>query len=407
MSLKKIQQNKRQIEKSVVMQQNKKPLGIYIHIPFCIQKCNYCDFLSFSCTEEIKKAYMDALLLQIKSTSFPAFFYPATIYIGGGTPTCLKESYLVSIMQTIQKQWKLDHDKLSKMEITIEANPGTLTKDNLQVYRSIGINRISIGLQSANNKELQLLGRIHTFEQFLSNYEAVRMAGFENINIDIMSALPNQTLESYMDTLTKVIALQPEHISSYSLIIEEGTPFYKKYGKSNISTKDFPLPDEEVERAMYDETKKRLQKSHYEQYEISNYAKKGFESKHNSSYWQRTDYIGLGLGASSLIQNTRFCATNDLSYYIDHSTTNEIYKDIEVLTKQQQIEEFMFLGLRMIKGINKIKFQEEFGKSLEEVYSSVLKKLKSLHLLEECNEYLYLTKRGIEVSNFVLSEFLL
>jgi oxygen-independent coproporphyrinogen-3 oxidase len=285
----------------------KKNLSLYIHIPFCIQKCKYCDFLSFSSSEEDRNSYIQELQKELVWKSHWAKEYQViTVFFGGGTPSILTADQMKWLMDTIKEHYNL----VSDAEITIEANPGTLTKDKLFVYRQCGINRISMGLQSANDEELKKIGRIHTFDQLKENFRLAREAGFTNINLDLMSALPGQTLESYAKTLEIVAKLNPEHISAYSLIVEEGTPL------SEDEMLLSQLPDEETDRQMYQFTKERLRQSGYERYEISNYAKQGYESRHNQVYWTGGDYLGFGLGASSYFQGERFINESERRIYV-------------------------------------------------------------------------------------------
>ncbi|WP_271716122.1 radical SAM family heme chaperone HemW [Anaeromicropila herbilytica] len=383
----------------------KKDLGIYIHIPFCERKCNYCDFLSAPADDTVKEKYVSALRNEIRSYQGLANQYNVrTIYIGGGTPSSIHEDYITSILSDLYHIFEIK--KKEELEITIEANPGTLTKHKLLSYKDAGINRLSIGLQSANNEELKLLGRIHTFEEFVANYNLARKVGFDNINIDVISSLPNQTEQAYLDSLMKVVALNPEHISSYSLIIEEGTLFEKFYGEGSEHSKE--LPSEDVDRTIYEDTKTVLKEYGYERYEISNYAKVGFESKHNSSYWTRTEYLGIGLGASSLIGDARYHNENNLNQYIDCVSNQEsLRREEEKLSGNNQMEEFMFLGLRMCRGISKKRFCEVFEKDIQEVYGSILTKLLDEKLIMEQEDYICLTERGLDLSNYVFSEFLL
>lgn len=376
----------------------KRELGIYVHIPFCIKKCNYCDFLSAPATKQVQKYYVDGLTKQIKQYKELIREYEVkTIFFGGGTPSALEIKELKRIMEQLEEFIN------DEQEITIEANPGTLTKEKLMFYKKSGFNRLSIGLQSANERELKLLGRIHTYEDFLQNYIDARESGFENINIDLMSALPGQTKDTYKESLKKVLMLNPEHISAYSLIIEEGTKFYDWYnGREDL------LPDEDTERDMYYFTKEYLKEKGYQRYEISNYAKKGFESRHNLSYWSGTDYLGLGLGASSLIKGNRFRMESDLEKFCQGALEeNNLERDKMELTRREQMEEFMFLGLRKIEGIDENEFYNRFQVTMEEVYGSVLKKLTDEKLIEKMKNKIFLTKYGIDVSNIVLSEFLL
>lgn len=407
------------------MVENGNPIGIYIHIPFCEAKCAYCDFLSGPSSNENKKRYVDALVEQIKEYSYlNEEYYIRTIFIGGGTPSSIDPMDIRRILETVYEVFGIDNtynsnennqqtlQSTSSIEITIEANPGTLTKEKLLIYKESGINRISMGLQSVNDRELKLLGRIHTFEQFEHNYHLARECGFTNINIDLMSALPGQTVDTWESTLKTVIELNPEHISAYSLIIEEGTPFYERYADGS------ELPSEDEDRQMYYLTKKLLKEAGYERYEISNYAKLGFESKHNSSYWERIDYIGFGLGASSCINNTRFHNEDDLALYIEEGTRiqNETSvsfeerferKDLQQLTIKEQMEECMFLGLRMMKGVDMNQFEQQFEVQFDKIYGKIVKDMVSDGLLVIKDHHLILTERGIDLSNYVMSEFLL
>lgn len=284
-------------------------------------------------------------------------------------------------------------------EITIEANPGTLYKEKLETYLAHGVNRLSLGLQSPQNRELKILGRIHTWEEFLESFSLAREAGFSNINIDLMSAIPEQTYEDWEKNLRTVAALGPEHISAYSLIVEEGTPFWER---------DLKLPDEDTEYRMYEDTAAILGEYGFHQYEISNYAKAGLECRHNKGYWQRTDYLGLGLGASSLLDHVRFSNTNNMEEYLKNSGQPEkIRCDVERLTEADEMAEFMFLGLRMTEGVSVSAFEEYFGKKMESIYGDVLKKHLSIGMLEKKEGRIYLTRKGIHVSNGVMADFLL
>ncbi len=373
-------------------------LGLYIHIPFCTKKCNYCDFLSAPATKQVQMAYMEALQKEIKekATEYSEWCVD-TIFIGGGTPTSVPYETIVQLMETVGNAFHLEKD----CEITMECNPGTVTKEAFFAYVAAGINRLSIGLQSADNGLLKTLGRIHTYEQFLDTFIWAREAGFKNINVDIMSGLPGQTLKQYEDTLRKVTGLGVEHISAYSLIVEEGTPFYKLYEEDKLT-----LPDEETEREMYYLTKAVLNEAGLERYEISNYAKKGCECRHNVRYWVRRDYLGLGLGAASFIADTRYKNTEWLDEYLLENKYME-KTEVQNLSKAECMEEFMFLGLRMTEGVSKAKFLENFGTGMESVYGSVLLKLKEQGLIQEDGDSVFLTEYGLDVSNRVWVEFLL
>ena len=367
---------------------------LYIHIPFCVRKCAYCDFLSASGSEEAKASYTEALLREIEAVKTEKREV-SSIFVGGGTPSALSPSLMGDIFEKIHKSFSVAPDA----EITIEANPGTLSKEKLFLYRNVGINRLSLGLQSPEAAELKSLGRIHTYEEFLESFSLAREAGFQNINVDLMCALPDQTYEGWIRNLRKVAALHPEHISAYSLIIEEGTPFAKR--KLN-------LPDEDTEYRMYEDTAGILAEYGYEQYEISNYAKKDLACQHNVGYWTRKEYLGLGLGAASLWGNQRFSNTSDFSLYLNNSGFPEkIRGDRETLSLEAEMSEFMFLGLRMTKGVSKAEFLEGFGTPIESVYGNVLDKYKSVGLLEEKEGRIFLTRAGIHVSNGVMAEFLL
>lgn len=380
----------------------RKELELYIHIPFCIRKCAYCDFLSGPANDETISNYVKALIKEILAQrTFAEEYIVTTIFFGGGTPSILSGKQMHNIFDAIREVFVIAENA----EISMEANPGTVTKENLLAYQQAGVNRISFGLQSTSNEELKILGRIHTYEEFLESFQLARACGFDNINVDLISAVPNQTLESWEQSVKSILQLEPEHISAYSLIIEEGTPFFEKYGEG--SEGECLLPSEDDERTMYRRTEELLEGAGYHRYEISNYAKVGRECKHNLGYWERKEYLGLGLGASSLIENERFRNCDDLYFYIEHSHDISQIREIEgVLSVQEQMEEFVFLGLRKIAGISLANFQETFGKSIEECYGKGIEKMKTEHLLEEVEGMLRLTKRGIDISNYVFAEIL-
>lgn len=383
-----------------------------MHIPFCARKCLYCDFLSFRALASVHQEYIDQLLGEIQAASLTSEGYQVTtIFIGGGTPSILEAGMMRAVVETI----RLYFDVAPDAEITIEANPGTLTPQKLDVYRGCGINRLSIGLQSADNRELKALGRIHSFEEFLKSFERARQAGFWSISVDLMSALPGQTLESWKNTLKKVAMLKPEHISAYSLMIEENTPFWDYYGDgagcAEAENGILPLPDEETERKMYKVTKSFLEAQGYRRYEISNYAKPGFECRHNMGYWTGTEYLGLGLGASSCFHGTRFSNETDLKAYLELDFLSDglikLYQNVEEQTRQSKMEEFMFLGLRMTQGVSDIDFAARFGIKIRSIYGPQIDKLIENGLLKEEGSRIVLTDWGIDISNYVLSEFLL
>ena len=371
------------------------PMEIYIHIPFCIRKCDYCDFLSGPSGPEEQADYVQALLREIQAVEEGEGRSVSSIFIGGGTPSVLDEGLLGDILREIRNRFKMEEDA----EITIEVNPGTANIGKLQAYREMGINRLSIGLQSPEDRELKILGRIHNYGQFLETYQEARTVGFDNINIDLMSAIPDQTYEGWVKNLRTVAELEPEHISAYSLIVEEGTPF---------AARKLNLPDEDTEYNMYEATAQILKEYGFEQYEISNYARKGRECRHNVGYWTRQDYLGFGLGASSLYGKERFANTADMKKYLESSKNPEKIREKEPsLTREDEMAEFMFLGLRMTKGISKADFQRCFGCTIESVYGEVLEKYESMELLLEKDGRIFLSREGIHVSNSIMAEFLL
>lgn len=392
------------------MDRKLKDLGLYIHIPFCVKKCDYCDFLSAPGTETVKKQYVNALITEIYSYKDMVDDYMVpSIFIGGGTPSAIDPLLIEDIMKAVRDVFHIDDTRL---EATIEVNPGTLMKEKLIAYKRAGLNRISFGLQTTDNIELKRLGRIHTYEQFKENYDLARAIGFNNINIDLMSALPGQTIETWERTLNKVIELEAEHISAYSLIIEEGTPFYHLYGEGG-KLKD-QLPDEETDRTIYHRTKELLKVNGYNRYEVSNYSRKGYECRHNISYWVGTEYLGLGLGASSLFDGVRIKNLHDINKYIEEAnnlSNNQDYhtsirEEYQELTLEDKIEEFMFLGLRITSGISIKEFEKRFEKSIYSVYSKEITSLLDKKLMILKGDNLSLTEHGIDISNVVLSEFI-
>lgn len=416
------------------MKIKKTPLSIYIHIPFCKKKCLYCDFLSAPACGQERESYVKALLREISFMAENASEYEViSVFFGGGTPSLLNKSQIERIMSAIRKGYCLRADA----EITVECNPATADYDKLAFFKACGINRLSIGLQSASDKELKELGRIHNYKQFLATFESARKAGFTNINVDIMSALPGQTCESYEDTLQKVIALNPEHISAYSLIVEEGTPFYERYGEDlsaeasvisevkevvqsmNCAPMYPALPDEDTERKMYHSTKTILENAGYFRYEISNYAKKGFECRHNLTYWTGVSYLGFGIGAASYFEGYRFKNSSDIqtyqAYFVDRGSESKrvddifhgLHEEIQLLTSEEKMEEYMFLGLRLKRGVSVPGFEQCFGKTMDEIYGDVIDKLTRQQLLLRSKNRIYLSQRGTDVANYVMAEFML
>lgn len=413
-------------------------LELYVHIPFCIRKCAYCDFLSAPADGALREKYVEALIREIRSYREWALDYRvSTVFMGGGTPSILSPGQIRDIFTALRENFRVDPGA----EVTIEANPGTVTEEKLLAWKGAGVNRVSVGLQSAKDEELRMLGRIHGYGQFLDTWELIRREGIKNANIDLIFAIPGQTSESWEETLRKAAGLEPEHLSIYSLIIEEGTPFYERYGdapegkrsgntagrKEDASCRaadeeekqergqEAPekemlpeLPDEETERRMYEDTEKILREYGYIRYEISNYAKPGYECRHNIGYWQRKEYLGLGLGASSLIQKKRFRHRSDLPGYLAGAEAAEhLCEEEEVLTVKDEMEEFMFLGLRMMCGVRKSEFLRLFGVLMDEVYGEPLYKMEKNGLLEIKGDTVRLTGRGIDISNYVFAQFLL
>lgn len=424
-----------------------KSISIYIHIPFCVKKCQYCDFLSAPADSRAQKVYLRALKQEIREQAARYREYEVqTVFIGGGTPTAVPCENLCEVLKTVFSFYRMN----PHAEISMEANPGTVTKEALLSYRKAGINRISIGLQSADDVELKLLGRIHTYRDFQQTYRWAQEAGFTNINLDIMSALPGQSVENYKKTLETVLSLKPQHISAYSLIVEEGTPFYEKYGQESeklqaTGEKQPDLPSEEEEREMYALTEKLLAAAGYHRYEISNYALPGRECRHNLVYWKRGNYVGFGLGAASMVENVRFENIREMQEYLaeyagmpdaepvfaevaqrdaqvlpneqesslredTHSEDEQelsIRENVHPLSPQEQMEETMFLGLRLTEGVSKAEFHRQFGVSMEQIYGEVIRKNTDKGLLIDEAGYVCLTREGMDLSNYVMAQFLL
>lgn len=370
--------------------------SLYIHIPFCAKKCMYCDFPSFCGKEHLMMQYAEALSAEILNSVKDKRIN--TIFVGGGTPTYLS-----------LEAWKLIGESIGKLqlednaEFTVECNPGTISEEKLLYFKKIGVNRLSIGLQSWQNKLLETIGRIHTTEDFLQSYNLARGLGFGNINVDIMFGLPNQSLEDLKVTIEQVVKIQPEHISCYSLIIEEGTPFYSMNEKGRLS-----LPEEELEREMYTTACNMIDSYGYKQYEISNFAKPGYKCQHNLVYWQLDDYIGCGAAAHSYFQSIRYRNEANIEKYIQNMKQNNcgIVEKTNNSVKDN-IEEFMFMGLRKIEGIDELEFTRRFSKTIDSIYKNVIDKYEKLGLLKREKGRIFLTKKGIEISNTIMSEFLL
>lgn len=392
---------------------------IYIHIPFCVRKCGYCDFLSFPAGKEVQTRYMEALKREIRLTGEMLRRQAKTVssvFIGGGTPSVPEEGQVAGIMQELHEQFSI----LPDAEITIEANPGTVDLSKLRSFRSAGINRISIGCQSMHDSELVRMGRIHDRAAFLESYELARKAGFDNINLDLISALPGQSLQSWRETLHAAAALEPEHISAYSLILEEGTPFFEQRDT-------LQLPDEDTEREMYEETAEILSQYGFQQYELSNYAKPGRICRHNLGYWTGVPYLGMGLGAASYwpaetagadreeqekTWMVRFRKTADLKSYLHLLSEDgpaqipENSDSYELLGKTGCMAEFMILGLRLTDGISRKEFRRRFQNDLQDVFGGILQKYAAAGLLHNGEDRVFLTRRGRSLANVVMMEFL-
>ena len=365
---------------------------VYIHIPFCVRKCGYCDFLSGPADRETMERYTDALIREIRALEGGQV---RSVYIGGGTPTLLEDRELYRILDELHKHFSFTPGA----EISIEANPGTLSWEKLSALKAAGANRLSIGLQSADEEELRLLGRIHTYEDFRQSLSTARACGFDNISTDLMFALPGQKLSVWQKTLRTVASLGLEHISAYGLTIEEGTPFAARH---------YALPGEDEWYGMYEAAHEILSENGYLPYEISNFSLPGRQCRHNEGYWTRVDYLGAGLGAASLWKGRRFTNTRDMARYLEYSSSpDRIREGTEVLSREDEMSETMFLGLRLTRGVEEAAFRMTFGVSMEQVYGEALKTHLELGTLEKKDGYVRLTKKGIPVSNAVMSDFVL
>ena len=380
-----------------------KELGIYVHIPFCKQKCYYCDFISYANNEEKIDEYIKALKKEIKEESkniSKEEYIINTIYIGGGTPSYIDEKYISEIVNEIKENYNVEKE----VEITLEVNPGTVNEEKLQAYKQIDINRLSIGLQSTKNKLLNQIGRIHTYEEFVDCYNLARKVGFENINVDLMLGLPNQTLKDIEESLKEIINLNPEHISFYSLIVEENTPIEKMLEQGKMT-----LPDEELERKMYWNAKKILEKNNYIHYEISNFAKKDYESKHNLNCWNQKEYLGFGVAAHSYFKDKRYCNANCIQEYCKNINEGKLNKNrdiCEIQTEEEKKKEYMLLGLRKIEGIDIQEFKNKFVENPIYIFRKELKKMVNEDLIEIDLNQIKLTKKGLDLANLVWEEFI-
>lgn len=375
----------------------KKDIGLYIHMPFCKAKCYYCDFISYANKEKLIKEYVEALIKEMKHINLSKYSIQ-TVYIGGGTPSLIDNESISKIMDNV-RPFVADN-----AEITIEINPGTANKEKLKKYKEIGINRLSIGLQSANNELLSEIGRIHKYEDFLNVYNEARNIGFRNINVDLMLGLPNQDLKKLEESVKEVITLSPEHISIYSLILEENTKLYDM-----VMNEKLKLPDEAIERKMYWNVKKMLENEGYIHYEISNFAKEGYKSRHNSDCWEQKEYIGIGVSSHSYLNNKRYSNSESVEEYIKNINNNDFDKNItihEEQTKEDKQKEYMILGLRKINGVNITKFKNKFGENPIFLYRQELNKLVQEELIEIYDNNIKLTDKGLDLANVVWEEFI-
>ena len=375
----------------------KKDIGLYIHMPFCKAKCYYCDFVSYANKEKLIKEYVEALIKEMKHINLSKYSIQ-TVYIGGGTPSLIDNESISKIMDNLR------FFVADNAEITIEINPGTANKEKLKKYKEIGINRLSIGLQSADNELLSEIGRIHKYEDFLNVYNEARNIGFRNINVDLMLGLPNQDLKKLEESVKEVITLSPEHISIYSLILEENTKLYDM-----VMNEELKLPDEAIERKMYWNVKKMLENEGYIHYEISNFAKEGYKSRHNSDCWEQKEYIGIGVSSHSYLNNKRYSNSESVEEYIKNINNNDFDKNItihEEQTKEDKQKEYMILGLRKINGVNITKFKNKFGENPIFLYRQELNKLVQEELIEIYDNNIKLTDKGLDLANVVWEEFI-
>ena len=372
-------------------------IGIYVHIPFCKKKCDYCDFISYCDKGMLISDYIESVIKEIEIQNIQSKI--TTVYIGGGTPSYIDSKYIIKILEKI-KEKNISEDA----EITIEVNPGTVTEKKLKDYINCGINRLSIGLQSTKDEILKEIGRIHEYADFLNTYNMAKKIGFNNMNVDLMIGLPNQKIIDIKESLEKILELNPNHISVYSLILEEGTPLFKKVEDGVLK-----IPDEELERNMYWYVKNTLELNGYKHYEISNYAKEGYESKHNLNCWNQKEYIGIGCAAHSYKNITRYSNTENIEEYINniHKKCFEKNRIIhEVQTEEDARKEFMLLGLRKIDGVKINEFKNKFGDNPIYLYRNQLDKLSKENLIIVDNDNIRLSNRGIDLANLVWEEFI-
>ena len=377
-----------------------KKLGIYVHIPFCKRKCNYCDFYSVKWNEKSENKYIDAVINEIKNykNTLDEKYYVNTIYFGGGTPTIINPDNLRRIIEKLRIAFEIDENA----EISMEANPNTLTPENLKAYKEIGINRLSIGIQSLNDDILYKIGRIHNSQEALEAIDRAKQFGFENINADVMFNIPGQTITDIETTLSKVIEKNVRHISFYSLKLEKGTPMYDMEKSSKII-----MPEEDEEREMYYAGRNVMKDNNLFQYEISNFAVKGYECKHNLKYWNQEEYIGIGPAAHSFLNSVRYSNPSDLNLYCQNSEANVFERNIqEVMNQKDLIFEYIMLRLRLTEGLNMVDFKSKFSIDFNETYSKQIDHLTKNNLLEYSGDFVKLTNYGMDISNYVFEKFM-
>ncbi|OCL25228.1 coproporphyrinogen III oxidase [Orenia metallireducens] len=376
-----------------------KEFGLYIHIPFCVSKCYYCNFNSFAVNQALKERYLFALHKEIELLAEKYSPQIKSIFIGGGTPTILEGAQIAKILDKCYQNFDIKED----IEITIEANPGTVDKEKLTLIKKAGVNRLSFGVQSFNDKMLEKIGRIHTAQEAINNYYLAKEVGFNNISLDLIFALPEQSLEDWQKTLLQACKLKPNHLSTYNLKIEEDTPFYQMLNKGELN----PI-SEELDLEMYNFTKNLLESKGYQQYEISNFAHRGYESEHNQVYWKNETYLSLGAGAHFYDGVGRGYNYSSLEEYCLSIEEGRLpVEDYQSLTKEDEIEETMMLGLRLIKGIGLKEFKDRFGASIYDIYNDELNKFSQQKLIIIANDRIALTWQGILLANQVLAEFIL
>ncbi|MGB4439576.1 MAG: radical SAM family heme chaperone HemW [Sedimentibacter sp.] len=377
-----------------------KKLGIYVHIPFCKRKCNYCDFYSIKWNDESENKYIDAVINEIKNykDTLDEKYCVDTIYFGGGTPTIINPDNLRRIIGKLRSIFEIDENA----EISMEANPNTLTSDNLKAYKEIGINRLSIGIQSLNDDILYKIGRIHNGREALEAIDRAKQFGFENINADAMFNIPGQTITDIETTLSKIIEKNVKHISFYSLKLEKGTPMYDMEKNSKII-----MPEEDEEREMYYAGRNVMEDKNLFQYEISNFALKGYECKHNLKYWNQEEYIGIGPSAHSFLNSIRYSNPSDLNLYCQNSEENVFERKIqEVMNRKDLIFEYIMLRLRLTEGLNMVEFKNKFSIDFNETYSKQIDHLTKNNLLKYSGDFVKLTNLGMDISNYVFEKFM-